>query len=87
MEESVSEAEEVAGCGAREGEQAQLDFLLPAADRSATAAHALRHAYEQTSIVLGALGPDAVAVGAATLPVGQLLEQGRVVKRLGVTGN
>jgi predicted NBD/HSP70 family sugar kinase len=121
----------------REGEQSQLDFLLSAADRSATAArvlaetvgylgagianlvnlfnperivlggwaglalgarllpeirsataaHALRHAYEQTSIVLDTLGPDAVAVGAATLPVAQLLEQGRVVKRLSVTGN
>jgi predicted NBD/HSP70 family sugar kinase len=44
--------------------------------RQATAAHALRHAYDQTSIELGTLGPDAVAVGAATLPVAVLLEQG-----------
>jgi hypothetical protein len=39
----------------------------------ATAAHALRHVYEQTSIVLGTLGPDA---GAAALPVAALLERG-----------
>jgi predicted NBD/HSP70 family sugar kinase len=118
----------------REGEQAQLDFLLSAADRSATAArvlaetvgylgagianlvnlfnperivlggwaglalgarllpeirtataaHALRHAYEQTSIELGTLGPDAVAVGAATLPVATLLEQGKAPSPVGV---
>ncbi len=44
--------------------------------RAATAANALRHAYEQTSIVLCELGPDAVAVGAATLPVEALLSLG-----------
>jgi len=44
--------------------------------RTATADHALRHAYEQTSIVLCELGPDAVAVGAATLPVEALLSLG-----------
>ncbi len=49
--------------------------LLPEI-RTATAAHALRHAYEQTSIVLCELGPDAVAVGAATLPVEALLGLG-----------
>lgn len=49
--------------------------LLPEI-RVATAAHALRHAYEQTSIVLCELGQDAVAVGAATLPVESLLGLG-----------
>jgi len=49
--------------------------LLPEI-RTATAAHALRHAYEQTSIELCRLGPDAVAVGAATLPVEALLTHG-----------
>lgn len=49
--------------------------LLPEI-RRATAAHALRHAYEQTSIELCELGPDAVAVGAATLPVEALLGTG-----------
>jgi predicted NBD/HSP70 family sugar kinase len=44
--------------------------------RVATAAHALRHPYEQTSIVLCELGQDAVAVGAATLPVESLLGLG-----------
>jgi predicted NBD/HSP70 family sugar kinase len=49
--------------------------LLPEI-RTATAAHALRHAYEQTSIVLCELGQDAVAIGAATLPVEALLNLG-----------
>jgi predicted NBD/HSP70 family sugar kinase len=49
--------------------------LLPEI-RTATSAHALRHAYEQTSIVLCELGQDAVAVGAATLPVEALLSLG-----------
>ncbi|WHT16036.1 ROK family transcriptional regulator [Crossiella sp. CA-258035] len=49
--------------------------LLPAI-REATAAHALRHPYGQTTIEVGQLGPDAVAVGAATLPVASLLDQG-----------
>jgi predicted NBD/HSP70 family sugar kinase len=49
--------------------------LLPEI-RVATAAHALRHAYEQTSIVLCELGQDAVAIGAATLPVEALLGLG-----------
>ncbi len=54
--------------------------LLPEI-RRATAAHALRHAYEQTSIELCQLGPDAVAVGAATLPVEALLTQGGEARR------
>ncbi|MBP2472038.1 putative NBD/HSP70 family sugar kinase [Crossiella equi] len=41
-----------------------------------TAAHALRHPYGQTTIAVGQLGADAVAVGAATLPVAALLEHG-----------
>jgi hypothetical protein len=54
--------------------------LLPEI-RRATSAHALRHAYEQTSIELCQLGPDAVAVGAATLPVEVLLEHGADTRR------
>ncbi|MGX7828390.1 ROK family transcriptional regulator [Actinokineospora sp. 24-640] len=49
--------------------------LLPEI-RSATAANALRHPFDQTSIELCRLGPDAVAVGAATLPVADLLHEG-----------
>jgi predicted NBD/HSP70 family sugar kinase len=44
--------------------------------REAAAAHALHHAYGQTSIELCQLGPDAVAFGAATLPVATLLARG-----------
>jgi predicted NBD/HSP70 family sugar kinase len=50
--------------------------VLLARIRQAAAAHALRHPYGQTSIELGQLGADAVAIGAATLPVAALLEQG-----------
>lgn len=49
--------------------------LLPEI-RAAAAAHALRHPYAQTTIDLCRLGPDAVAVGAATLPVARLLDSG-----------
>jgi predicted NBD/HSP70 family sugar kinase len=49
--------------------------LLPAI-RQAAQAHALRHPYGVASIELCQLGPDAVAVGAATLPVAALLEEG-----------
>jgi predicted NBD/HSP70 family sugar kinase len=44
--------------------------------RAAVAAHALRHPLEQTTIELGRLGSDAVAVGAATLPIAALLARG-----------
>jgi predicted NBD/HSP70 family sugar kinase len=44
--------------------------------RAATREHALRQPFEQTSIVLCELGQDAVALGAATLPVAQLLADG-----------
>ncbi|MEU4570399.1 ROK family transcriptional regulator [Micromonospora sp. NPDC023956] len=49
--------------------------LLPEI-RAAAAAHALHHPYAQTTIDLCRLGPDAVSVGAATLPVASLLERG-----------
>ncbi|MDU0290917.1 ROK family protein [Saccharothrix longispora] len=47
----------------------QLDAIV-----AATRAHALRHPYDQTTLTVGHFGPDAVAVGAATLPVAALLE-------------
>ena len=44
--------------------------------REATAEHALRQPFAQTSIVLCELGQAAVALGAATLPVARLLGNG-----------
>lgn len=44
--------------------------------RAAAAEHALRRPFEQASIELCRLGPDAVALGAATLPVARLLANG-----------
>ncbi|GGK84545.1 ROK family protein [Mangrovihabitans endophyticus] len=44
--------------------------------RAAAARSALRHPYAKTSIDLGRLGPDAVALGAATRPVARLLADG-----------
>jgi predicted NBD/HSP70 family sugar kinase len=44
--------------------------------RAAAADHALKRPYSQASIMLCELGPDAVALGAATLPVAQLLADG-----------
>jgi predicted NBD/HSP70 family sugar kinase len=49
--------------------------LLPRI-RETAAAYALRRPYEQASIELCRLGPDAVAFGAATLPVAALLARG-----------
>ncbi|MBP0453004.1 ROK family transcriptional regulator [Kitasatospora sp. RG8] len=49
--------------------------LLPAI-RAAATAYALRFPREQTSIVLGTLGPEAVTVGAATLPLTDFLDSG-----------
>jgi predicted NBD/HSP70 family sugar kinase len=49
--------------------------FLPALRRSA-AAYALRHPAERTTIELGRLGPDAVTVGAATLPLADFLGRG-----------
>ncbi len=44
--------------------------------RQAAAAQALRHPLEQTTIEMCQLGPDAVAFGAATLPIAALLSRG-----------
>jgi predicted NBD/HSP70 family sugar kinase len=44
------------------------EHMLPAIRRSARE-HSLRHPFAATSIELGRLGPDAVALGAATLPI------------------
>lgn len=44
--------------------------------RAAAARHALRRPYAQTSITICELGIDAVAMGAATLPIAQLLAEG-----------
>ncbi len=49
--------------------------LLPRI-RAAAADRALRHPFGQTTIQLGQLGTDAVALGAATLPVADLLARG-----------
>jgi predicted NBD/HSP70 family sugar kinase len=49
--------------------------LLPAIRRAA-AAHALRQPFQQASIELCKLGVDAVALGAATLPIARLLAAG-----------
>jgi predicted NBD/HSP70 family sugar kinase len=46
--------------------------------RAAAAEHALKRPFEQVSIELCQLGPDAVALGAATLPVAQLLADGGI---------
>src|SRR6266540_3936596 len=51
------------------------EALLPRI-RAAAEAHALRHPYGQTTIELCQLGPDAVAFGAATLPLAALLARG-----------
>jgi predicted NBD/HSP70 family sugar kinase len=48
-----------------------LDDIRAAAERQA-----LAHPYEQVTIQLSALGSDAVALGAATLPVAELLSRG-----------
>ncbi len=44
--------------------------------RTAAARHALRQPYAKTRIDLCQLGPDAVAMGAATLPIARLLADG-----------
>jgi len=46
--------------------------MLPAI-REAASKHSLRYPFGQTSIELGRLGPNAVALGAATLPIEALL--------------
>ncbi|MFG7947117.1 hypothetical protein Q8723_35260, partial [Streptomyces cacaoi] len=47
--------------------------LLPAV-RAAARARALHHPWARTRIALGDLGPDAVTVGAATLPLTRFLD-------------
>jgi predicted NBD/HSP70 family sugar kinase len=47
--------------------------MLPAI-REAARQHSLTHRFAQASIELGRLGPDAVALGAATLPVERFLD-------------
>jgi hypothetical protein len=42
--------------------------MLPAI-RSSAPEHALSHPFAETTITVGRLGPDAVALGAATLPI------------------
>jgi predicted NBD/HSP70 family sugar kinase len=44
--------------------------------RAAAEAHALRHTFDHVTIELCQLGPDAVAFGAATLPVAAMLAKG-----------
>jgi predicted NBD/HSP70 family sugar kinase len=44
------------------------EYMLPAI-RAAARGRSLRHLFAQTSIELGRLGPDAVTLGAATLPI------------------
>jgi len=48
------------------------EHMLPAI-RAAARDRSLRHLFAGTSIELGRLGPDAVALGAATLPIGAFL--------------
>jgi predicted NBD/HSP70 family sugar kinase len=55
--------------------QALGSALLPQIT-AAAAERALHHPFSQTSIELGQLGLDAVALGAATLPVADLLARG-----------
>jgi predicted NBD/HSP70 family sugar kinase len=56
--------------------------LLPRI-RAAAGERALRHPFGQTSIQLGQLGSDAVALGAATLPVADLLARGAATEPAG----
>ncbi|MEU8482460.1 ROK family protein [Streptomyces sp. NPDC048641] len=51
--------------------------------RRAAASYALHHPYAQATIELGRLGPDAVTVGAATLPLARFLAGGGAAIRSG----
>ena len=53
--------------------------ILPTV-RKAAGEHALVHQFAQTSIELGGLGPDAVALGAATLPVERFLDDALLMR-------
>ena len=57
----------------------QLGPLLMPAIREAARRHALPYLFDQTRIGVGELGPGAVALGAATLPVARLLAAGGLV--------
>ncbi|MFH9750694.1 ROK family transcriptional regulator [Streptomyces griseus] len=59
--------------------------LLPEIRRYANE-YALRHAAARTTIEMGRLGPDAVTVGAATLPLADFLTRGGSRPATGVTG-
>jgi predicted NBD/HSP70 family sugar kinase len=49
------------------------EYMLPAI-RAAACERSLRHLFTETSIELGRLGPEAVALGAATLPIKAFLD-------------
>jgi predicted NBD/HSP70 family sugar kinase len=53
--------------------------ILPTV-RKAAGEHALVHQFAQTSIEVGGLGPDAVALGAATLPVERFLDDALLMR-------
>ena len=59
--------------------------MLPAI-RQAARQHSLRHRFAQATIELGCLGPDAVALGAATLPMERFLN-GTLPMRTPAPGN
>ncbi|MDX3502399.1 ROK family protein [Streptomyces sp. ATCC51928] len=59
--------------------------LLPEIRRYANE-YALRHAAARTTIEMGRLGPDAVTVGAATLPLADFLTRGGSRPATGITG-
>ncbi|MGH3169215.1 MAG: ROK family transcriptional regulator [Trebonia sp.] len=61
------------------------DKLLPAIRESARR-HSLTHRFAETSIDLGHLGPDAVALGAATLPMERFLS-GTLTTRMPARGD
>lgn len=59
--------------------------MLPAI-RDAARQHSLSHPFAGTSIELGHLGPDAVGLGAATLPIEHFLNGSAYPLELGATG-
>ena len=69
-----------AGVGSTMLSLAAIGLVIPAlyhwTAEGAVARHALRRPYSQTSIDVCTLGADAVAMGAATLPIAQLLSDG-----------
>ena len=54
--------------------------MLPAI-RASAREHALSHPFDQTTITMGRLGPDAVARGAATLPIQAFLNGAAAPRR------